>query len=660
MKKIFLLAFSASLLFGGNLAAQVYQIPNSDFENWSSDSKLSSGWTSFESAGGSLSSFKSQSPAPSKVTGHSGSGVQIYSKSVLGKKANGNLTTGRINMGNINPSNASNYNYSDRSGGYALKFAGRPDAVELYAKFTSGGSPNGRVQFIIHDDCDYRDPELDSQASNRVGKAAVLITACTDWTRFTADFTYDKERTTTQYMLASATTNPTPGGSANDYLQLDDIKLIYYHALSDLKYDGTTLNGFSETTTSYDLSSVDYDATKVSYTIKGAAATAETSYDETSAVLTITVKGDDFSSDETSLTAYTIQFKKPVAETTAYVNALYVDSRAAETGEQLSKDKTVNLLYYPTLSRYDLSISDFTFGTGDDAMNIGDIVVTKLNRTEENGVVKYSVENQDVTVNLWGSAMELPVSVDATVKDGNMTADITISLGDAVITVVFAPALTISAGTSLETQNALGTTNVVMTRSFKQGWNTLCLPFDFTTAQISSDAVAQEFTAASATGLTFSKVSDGTLKAGTPYLVYVPEAVSVGTDEEPLYLAATVASYKPGAVTKGDFTFTGNYSAAMSMSGLYGVADIDGVQKIMRGGAASTIGATTAYFTTTGAGANGLRINFDGTTGITTANGDVLTDDAPVYTIQGVRTGKKAADLPAGIYVSKGRKFIVK
>lgn len=85
-------------------------------------------------------------------------------------------------MGSTSPSNSSNYNFTKRSdSSHSLQFAGRPDAVTFYARFTSGGSPNGRGQFIIHDgDVDYKDPEVSSQAANRVGKASVLVPASSD------------------------------------------------------------------------------------------------------------------------------------------------------------------------------------------------------------------------------------------------------------------------------------------------------------------------------------------------------------------------------------------------------------------------------------------------------------------------------------------------
>lgn len=45
----------------------VYQIPNSDFENWASDKALTDGWHSFESATGMFASLAFLSPTPAMI-----------------------------------------------------------------------------------------------------------------------------------------------------------------------------------------------------------------------------------------------------------------------------------------------------------------------------------------------------------------------------------------------------------------------------------------------------------------------------------------------------------------------------------------------------------------------------------------------------------------
>ena len=311
MKKL-LLACAMACVTLATGAQGIYQFADPGFEGeWRSSEEPGNGWNSFSSAGGSMASLgKGDSPKPSKVEGHNSSvAVKLYSKSIWGVKANGNLTTGKINMGNMKPANSANYNYTDRSSSdNSLRFAGRPDAVSFYAKFTPGAGNQARGQFILHDDCDYRDPEISDQSGNRVGKASVLIDASTEWTYYEGAFTYDKSSTPeVQYLLGSFTTNPTPGGSKGDELIIDDIHFIYYSTLRGVLYDPATID-FKEDVYNYTVDA-EYNPINFYCAPKGAGATKELSYDENTGVLTVTVKGNDISVNPENYTVYTFTFK---------------------------------------------------------------------------------------------------------------------------------------------------------------------------------------------------------------------------------------------------------------------------------------------------------------------------------------------------------------
>ena len=314
MKRLFTFALALMTAFG--LSAQgIYQFADPSFEQYTgSDTEPGHGWNSFNSATGGMAGMgKGSSPKPSSVSpGANGTNraVKIYSKSILGKKANGNLTTGMINMGSMTPADASNHNYTKRDDAtHSLRFAGRPDAVTFYAKFKSGGSPNGRGNFILHGDVNFRDPEVSDQSSYRIGKASVLVNASSDWVKYEGKFSYDQAQGNVQYLLATFTTNPTPGGSANDELQIDEIYFIYYHSLTALSYNGKSLSP-ADNGGNYDVSTEEYSESKLSYTVKGAGATVEKSFNKSTGVLTLTVKGSDYASNANSKTVYTLQFAK--------------------------------------------------------------------------------------------------------------------------------------------------------------------------------------------------------------------------------------------------------------------------------------------------------------------------------------------------------------
>lgn len=93
----------------------------------------------------------------------------------------------------------------------------------------------------------------------------------------------------------------------NNSLTVDNVRLVYYHSLTDLKIDGTTIANFDETNTSYTISGKASEIKgKLTYDVKGAGATVEVSADDDANIVTITVKGADYGVDPSSKTVYTI------------------------------------------------------------------------------------------------------------------------------------------------------------------------------------------------------------------------------------------------------------------------------------------------------------------------------------------------------------------
>lgn len=246
-----------ALMLGGAAVGQNYQIPNSDFEIWNDKNEPGNGWYSFVSAGGGYSFAAGLAKVnTTKIVGRTGNGIQIISKNTLGKKANGNLTTGRINMGSMTPADASNYNYTDKNAATNnCLFVGLPDSVSCWAVFTRGeaGDYPAQGNFVLHGDIDYKDPhETDANVSAyRIAGGTIAITPCENWTYFSAPMTYTDVKSDKMYMLGSFTTNPTPGGSAGDKLQIDDVKFIYNSKLASITINGAPLKGFNKDVYSY-------------------------------------------------------------------------------------------------------------------------------------------------------------------------------------------------------------------------------------------------------------------------------------------------------------------------------------------------------------------------------------------------------------------------
>ena len=671
MKKL-LLTLS---VFAGMMTANaqgVYQIPNSDFENWANDKEPGNGWNSFNSARtDDLNSFiagiaKNQSPNPEKTEGYnSTTAVKLISKYAgitgIGANANGNLTTGRINMGSTKPENEKNYNYTDPAdNNHSLLFAGIPDAVSCMAKFKSGGSPNGRGQFILHDKYSYKDPETSNDAgyeAHKIALAAILIPVTDEWNYFKANFEYTGNTAPAgeQYMLASFTTNPTPGGSKDDELIIDDVKLIYYSELASLNYDSKEY--FEEGTTIYSIDAV-YDDSKLTCTSNGKGATIEPSYNEDEALLTITVKGNDVSVNPENVHTYTVQFAKPQPEITEYENDLLVAVNGQGAPIQKAKIQLIKELDGTT----SLALNNFVLGSGDEALAVGNIKLTNLeindNKIQATQTINITEGDDPAYEGKWFGPQlgEVPVSLNATlINDQTIEAviDIPLAPGFMEVKVTFAETQTYTDGEALSLTTGL--TNVVYNRIFPAGWSTVCLPFATTTAAFGTDVKTQAFTSADANGLNFTEVTD--LEANKPYLVYFPSAT-----ETPIYMSAEVSSTTPVAVTHGDFTFCGSYEASMDMDGNYGVADQGEGQKLMLGGANATLKATRAYFTKKGAQPAEINLNLWGdATGIDAVTNDAETFD--VYNLQGVMVRQNVNTLNGlqkGIYIVNGKKVSVK
>lgn len=488
--------------------------------------------------------------------------------------------------------------------------------------------------------------------------------SATDWTKKTIKFKYVSNETPAKINLIFASTDyfSTVVSEGQNPLTIDDVTLVYYKHLLKLTINGTTPSSFVNNEETEDNTNlVTIDASDVEYTegcvkaeAAGAGATFTTSYNPLTAVYTITVTSGDGKQK-----VYEIQFKK-VYDKVAYTNSLLVHYKDYFPISQ----NTIYLLSHKEKEQYGFILEKFEFLGSD----MGMIYVKDLKKTvNADESVTYSNSEPEM-VYIEGLQSEVPVTVNATVsKDNQMMATITIPLEEGndeeTVIVTYGPQLTINPSSSLEGSNATGLTNVVMSRTFAAGWNTYCMPFDYSLSSLSAKAKAQEFVSSNGYSLTFEAVNDGVLKANVPYLVYFPAETTVGTTEEPLYFVTNVASYQPTSVEHNGFTFVGNYEASKSMKGLYGVASEGDVQKIMLGTAGSTLPATCAYFTTNNLNANGLRICFDGgeVTGINQVNGAQAQSAGAVYNLQGIKVSNRGTNnLPAGLYIMQGKKVIVK
>ncbi len=192
------------------------------------------------------------------------------------------------------------------------------------------------------------------------------------------------------------------------------------------------------------------------------------------------------------------------------------------------------------------------------------------------------------------------------------------------------------------------------------GAATMVLPFE---ATIPSGANCYTLDYASGDDITATKVTGGTLAANTPVLV-------IGTADTPYLFETTAAasttieaipgSEQTSGVLKGVYTETtpANTNYILSYKG-------EALAFRKADGSTNKVQPYHAYMSVTHSGPNPApafyNINFGGITGISNlkVEQNMMDDEnAPIYNLQGVRMNSQ--NLPKGIYVKNGRKFIVK
>ena len=195
-----------------------------------------------------------------------------------------------------------------------------------------------------------------------------------------------------------------------------------------------------------------------------------------------------------------------------------------------------------------------------------------------------------------------------------------------------------------------GIYDVTLTRSFQQGWNSICLPFAVEDIEsvFGEDAKVYQFTSYTSSYVTFETV--GEMSAGTPYLIKMPEASS----EAIVLNDCNITTADAGKVEISGVTFQGTYAPkeAGTLTGMYGITTENDIRPAT---ADASMDGFRAYLI--GSLANARIMIFDETTGIKTVYGSKeILGDGRVYNLNGqhVENAKK------GVYIVNGKKVVIK
>ena len=347
MRKIFTLLFLASFVF----AQAQYYIPNSGFENW----KGSAGST-YQSSDGTLGGGSSalglrQRPGdePSDWEGSSiNQKVSMQKQETLIEKSSYNGVAVKMTnkdvkvmgIGSTAPgfiSFATPWVYAiskvaNCDGGVygSTQLKGRPDAIKGWFNRSGGTGESAHIivytwkgtfksnikSSVANDTKEDTDKAIMGKGGETILQSGTLVATCdysfastNGWEEIVVPLDYkNNEVPEKMNVILSSGDYWTRGNIKNgSVLEADDVQFVYYSELASLKFDG--VNHFSAGKTSYTIKA-DYDESKLEVSSNGRAAVVEKSYDASLKTLTITIKGDDYSVNNSNVHVYTVKFEK--------------------------------------------------------------------------------------------------------------------------------------------------------------------------------------------------------------------------------------------------------------------------------------------------------------------------------------------------------------
>ncbi len=212
------------------------------------------------------------------------------------------------------------------------------------------------------------------------------------------------------------------------------------------------------------------------------------------------------------------------------------------------------------------------------------------------------------------------------------------------------------------------------------GWQTVVLPFDvqkvsvedktikwFANAYDDADFWVFKYMGDDGDTALFAYNSEGTMSAGTPYIVAVPDKSWAGNDcslegKSLTFYAENVEvnNTPPAAIESENQNFVGTYSGANELIDAY-VLNEDGSYFVPN----NSVSAFNAYIQKKNGNSAGVHINMAFDDGTETGIEGVSSETASkmyhsAYDLQGRSMGSPVNTLPKGIYIIDGKKVAIK
>ena len=336
MKRIFTLLF---ILYA--LSSQAQYLPNGSFDSWKGSGNAGSTYQS--SNGNEMRKRPGDEPTSwygssinqkvkvvfanttkeetliYKSTGRNGSAVKLQNKWV-GAAGIGSNAPAFISFATPWVYAVSTVSNCDGGMYGGMSFTHRPDAIKGWFKRTGGTGEKAHIIVYLwkgtfknnitsaksndtKDDTDRAVMGMVSSTGNGVRIASCDYTFTTttnnDWQEITVPLNYENDYIPEKVNVIISSGDYWTRGNVNDgsILEADDVNFVYYSELASLTYNGK--NYFQQGKTSYTIDEL-YDESKLSVTSNGRGAVIEKSFDSSTNVLTITVKGNDYAARSNS------------------------------------------------------------------------------------------------------------------------------------------------------------------------------------------------------------------------------------------------------------------------------------------------------------------------------------------------------------------------
>ena len=307
-----------------------FQLPNSGFEAWTASTGEPDRWHGFKSAGGTYATTSAALVKLEKSqdvrTGATGYSAVMTANSIIGIVANGTMTNGRLMAGAMSASSLSNHAEMDKTSTetdangdlFYMPLYAKPDVFNVWMKYTQGtANANNKASVSVKtfDGTYYQEP-VDMVYTNLSGSIVGGQIPAGDWTHYSFPFDYDSyaaNGAASEAIFVTFSTNGNPGqGSKNDALYVDDMQLVYLAQMTDLRYQGTTLQGWNPAVTDYTLV-MDSEPNLDDFTadVTGASAVVTKTMEQTENGYRIAISA--VSGDLQTATAYVINVTAPAA-----------------------------------------------------------------------------------------------------------------------------------------------------------------------------------------------------------------------------------------------------------------------------------------------------------------------------------------------------------